>query len=83
MENKKIYSELEKQEIEINSRIKTLDFMMSVGKIDAQLYRMKRKTMMYEIKLIHNKTDELINMLKIDKMCQELNIKTISSDEKE
>lgn len=66
---------LKKRMIEVNEQIKTLDFIVSIDKIDYRLYRMKRKTLMYELKLIEDKIEDIIYGLAIDKICDDLNLK--------
>lgn len=67
--------QLKKRIIEVNEQIKTLDFIVSIDKIDYRLYRMKRKTLMYELKLIEDKIEDIIYGLAIDKICDDLNLK--------
>jgi hypothetical protein len=64
---------------EIKGEIATLDFQMEISKIDARLYRMKRKTLMYELSLINKKVGEINTDYQINEMFRELGI-TLSND---
>ena len=57
---------------EIKGEIATLDFQMEISKIDARLYRMKRKTLMYELSLIDKKVGEINTDFQINEMFREL-----------
>lgn len=62
---------------EIKGEIATLDFQMEIGKIDARLYRMKRKTLMYELSLIDKKVGDINAEYQIKELFKELGITTI------
>jgi hypothetical protein len=68
---------------EIKGEITTLDFQMEISKIDARLYRMKRKTLMYELELLDKKVGGLNTELEIIKLFKELEIEVEHSDEEE
>ena len=59
---------------EIKGEISTLDFQMEINKIDARLYRMKRKTLMYELSLIDKKVGEINTEYQLGEMLKELGI---------
>lgn len=59
---------------EIRGEITTLDFQMELNKIDARLYRMKRKTLMYELELLDKKVGVFKTELNILAMFKELDI---------
>ena len=46
---------------EIKNELDTLDFQMELYRIDAKLYRMKRKTLMYELELLDKKIGNAVN----------------------
>ncbi len=62
---------------EIRGQLNTLDFAMEIDKIDARLYRMKRKTLMYELELINEKLGQLKHDIEVDILMEKLNINTI------
>ena len=64
---------------EIKGEIATLDFQMEISKIDARLYRMKRKTLMYELSLIDKKVGEINTDYQLNEMLKELGI-TLSNN---
>jgi len=68
---------------EIKGELTTLDFQMEISKIDARLYRMKRKTLMYELELLDKKVGGLNTELEIIKLFKELEIEVEHSDEEE
>lgn len=65
---------------EISGEITTLDFQMEIEKIDARLYRMKRKTLMYELSLIDKKIGEINAEYKIKEMFDELGLTTMNDN---
>jgi hypothetical protein len=64
---------------EIKGEIATLDFQMEISKIDARLYRMKRKTLMYELSLIDKKVGEINTDYQLNEMLKGLGI-TLSNN---
>lgn len=62
---------------EIRGTLNTLDFAMEIDKIDARLYRMKRKTLMYEMELIDTKLGQLKHNIEVDSLIDKLNINKI------
>jgi hypothetical protein len=64
---------------EIKGEIATLDFQMEISKIDARLYRMKRKTLMYELSLIDKKVGDISTDYQLNEMFKELGI-TLSNN---
>jgi len=71
------YSMLNDRVNEIKGHLNTLDFAFEIDKIDARLYRMRRKTFMYELELIDTKLGqmrhdkelaELLNNLKLNEI---------------
>jgi hypothetical protein len=64
---------------EIKGEIATLDFQMEINKIDARLYRMKRKTLMYELSLIDKKVGEINTDYQLNEMLKGLGI-TLSNN---
>lgn len=67
---------------EIKGEITTLDFQMELNKIDARLYRMKRKTLMYELELFDKKVGGLNIELQIISLFKDLNIEIEHTQEK-
>lgn len=63
----------------IKGEIATLDFQMEINKIDARLYRMKRKTLMYELSLIDKKVGDINADYQLNEMFKELGI-TLSNN---
>ena len=61
---------------EIKGELTTLDFQMELSKIDARLYRMKRKTFMYELELLDKKVESLNNDLAVYQLFKELAIES-------
>jgi hypothetical protein len=59
---------------DIKGEIATLDFQMEISKIDARLYRMKRKTLMYELSLIDKKVGDINTDYQLNEMFKELGI---------
>jgi len=59
---------------EIKNELDTLDFQMELYRIDAKLYRMKRKTLMYELELLDKKIGNAVNEVKLNVMLKDLNI---------
>lgn len=59
---------------EIKNELDTLDFQMELYRIDAKLYRMKRKTLMYELELLDKKIGNVVNEVKLNVMLKDLNI---------
>jgi hypothetical protein len=47
---------------------------MELYRIDAKLYRMKRKTLMYELELLDKKIGNAVNEVKLNVMLKDLNI---------
>jgi hypothetical protein len=47
---------------------------MEISKIDARLYRMKRKTLMYELSLIDKKVGDINTDYQLNEMFKELGI---------
>jgi hypothetical protein len=69
---------------EIKGEITTLDFQMELSKLDARLYRMKRKTFMYELELLDKKVGELNAEFDILNLFKEIGIEVEEhSDEEE
>ena len=66
---------------DIKGEIATLDFQMEIGKIDARLYRMKRKTLMYELSLIDKKVGDISADYQINEMFKELGITLSNNNE--
>ena len=58
----------------IKNELDTLDFQMELYRIDAKLYRMKRKTLMYELELLDKKIGNVVNEVKLNVMLKDLNI---------
>lgn len=65
---------------EISGEITTLDFQMEIEKIDARLYRMKRKTLMYELSLIDKKIGEINAEYRVKEMFDELGLTTMNDN---
>mgnify|MGYP000415380775 FL=1 len=63
--------------VKIKGEIDSLDFRKDIGIIDAKLYRMKRKTNLYELSLLDEEVDKLRNEMEIRKMLSEINISTL------
>jgi hypothetical protein len=61
---------------EIKGELGTLDFQMELNKVDARLYRMKRKTLMYELELLDKKVESLNNDLVVYQLFKELAIES-------
>ena len=61
---------------EIKGELTTLDFQMELNKVDARLYRMKRKTLMYELELLDKKVGSLNNDLAVYQLFKELAIES-------
>jgi hypothetical protein len=61
---------------EIKGELNTLDFRMELDMVDDRLYRMKRKTLMYELGLLDKKVEELNNDLSVYKLFKELCIES-------
>jgi hypothetical protein len=59
---------------DIKGEIATLDFQMEISKIDARLYRMKRKTLMYELSLIDKKVGDINTDYQLNEMFRELGV---------
>jgi hypothetical protein len=69
---------------EIKGELNTLDFRMELDMIDDRLYRMKRKTLMYELELLDKRVGELNNDLSVYNLFKELCIELEESlDEEE
>ena len=69
---------------EIKGELTTLDFQMELSKIDARLYRMKRKTLMYELELLDKKVGNLNAEVEILNLFKEIGIEVEEhSDEEE
>ena len=69
---------------EIKGELTTLDFQMELSKIDARLYRMKRKTFMYELELLDKKVGNLNAEIEILNLFREIGIEVEEhSDEEE
>ena len=62
--------------VKIKSEIDYLDYCISSGNIDAKLYRMKRKTNVYELGLLDEEVDRLRSEIQIRKMLTEIGIVT-------
>jgi len=71
------YSMLNDRVREIKGELVTLDFRMEIDKIDARLYRMKRKTFMYELELINDEVGQLIHNKSINELMNNLNLKEV------
>ena len=63
--------------VKIKGEIDSLDFRKDIGIIDAKLYRMKRKTNLYELSLLDEEVDKLRSEMEIRKMLSEINISTL------
>ena len=61
---------------DIKGEIATLDFQMELNKVDARLYRMKRKTLMYELELLDKKVESLNSDLVVYQLFKELAIES-------
>jgi len=61
---------------EIKGELGTLDFQMELNKVDARLYRMKRKTLMYELELLDKKVESLNSDLVVYQLFKELAIES-------
>jgi hypothetical protein len=61
---------------EIKGELGTLDFRMELDMVDDRLYRMKRKTLMYELELLDKKVEELNNDLSVYNLFKELCIES-------
>jgi len=61
---------------EIKGELGTLDFQMELNKVDARLYRMKRKPLMYELELLDKKVESLNNDLAVYQLFKELAIES-------
>ena len=69
---------------EIKGELGTLDFQMELNKVDARLYRMKRKTLMYELELLDKKVGNLNAEVEILNLFKEIGIEVEEhSDEEE
>ena len=69
---------------EIKGELTTLDFQMELNKVDARLYRMKRKTLMYELELLDKKVGNLNAEIEILNLFREIGIEVEEhSDEEE
>jgi len=69
---------------EIKGELTTLDFQMELNKVDARLYRMKRKTLMYELELLDKKVGNLNAEVEILNLFKEIGIEVEEhSDEEE
>jgi hypothetical protein len=69
---------------EIKGELTTLDFQMELSRVDARLYRMKRKTFMYELELLDKKIGELNAESDILNLFKEIGIEVEEhSDEEE
>ena len=69
---------------EIKGELGTLDFQMELNKVDARLYRMKRKTLMYELELLDKKVGNLNAEIEILNLFREIGIEVEEhSDEEE
>ena len=62
--------------VKIKSEIDYLDYCIGCGNIDAKLYRMKRKTNVYELGLLDEEVDRLRSEIQIRKMLTEIGITT-------
>ena len=71
------YSMLNDRVREIKGDLVTLDFRMEIDKIDARLYRMKRKTFMYELELINDEVGQLMHNKSINELMNNLNLKEV------
>lgn len=71
------YSMLNDRVREIKGELVTLDFRMEIDKIDARLYRMKRKTFMYELELINDEVGQLMHNKSINELMNNLNLKEV------
>jgi len=71
------YSMLNDRVREIKGDLVTLDFRMEIDKIDSRLYRMKRKTLMYELELINDEVGQLIHNKSINELMNNLNLEEV------
>lgn len=67
-------SEINEKAVEIKEEINSLDFRMDLGNIDARLYRMKRKTNMYELSLLDKEVDKIRREMNLRKMLSGLGV---------
>lgn len=77
MDYKEKYEQLNDRVCEIKGDLTTLDFAMEIDKIDARLYRMKRKTLMYELELIDTKIGNMKQEKELENLLESLNINVI------
>lgn len=77
MDYKEKYAQLNDRVCEIKGDLTTLDFAMEIDKIDARLYRMKRKTLMYELELIDTKIGNMKQEKELENLLESLNINVI------
>ena len=68
-------TEIDNRVKEIKGEINALDFRIELGKIDARLYRMKRKTNMYELSLLDEEVGRIKSETQISKMLSDLGIR--------
>lgn len=61
---------------EIRGELTTLDFRIDLGMVDQRLYRMKSKTLMYELQLLDKKVGELNGELGVCNLLKELCIES-------
>ena len=71
------YSMLNDRVNEIKGHLNTLDFALEIDKIDARLYRMRRKTFMYELELIDTKLGQMRHDKELAKLLNNLKVNEI------
>lgn len=66
--------EINERAMQVKDEIDTLEFRMELGKIDAKLYRMKKKTYLYELTLLEREVDRIREDINLTKLLSGLGV---------
>jgi hypothetical protein len=66
--------EINERAMQVKDEIDSLEFRMELGKIDSKLYRMKKKTCLYELSLLEREVDRIREDINLTKLLSGLGV---------